>query len=299
MKNIDEVSWDDLQVLSIAASAGSLSAVARRLKLSVPTIGRRLDRLEAQLERKLFQRHPGGLTPTPEAAALLERAVAVAERVDDFLRVAGGLDTEEATVTVSTLEIIIEHLLAPRLPAFREAHPGIDLVFRADPRIVRLDRRVADIAVRVVRPHEPRVVGKRVGQVSFGLYAAPHYLEREPLESADELEGRPVVMYAEPWDRLPEMSWLAERMAETRPVVRVSTAASMAAVIRSGAAIGMLPTFLGDGLQRVAEPEGLQPRHVWVVLHEDLRRAPHVRAVADFLADTIGAALETNAAGAA
>ncbi|MBO6939389.1 MAG: LysR family transcriptional regulator [Deltaproteobacteria bacterium] len=292
MKDSIGIAWDDLQVLSVAASASSLSEVARRLKVSVPTVGRRLDRLEALLDRRLFHRHPGGLTPTPEAAELLERAGEVADRVDDFLRVAARLDTDEATVTVSTLEIVIEHILAPELPAFRSAHPGIDLVFRADPRIVRLDRRVADVAVRVVRPHEPRVVGKRVGTVPFALYAARSYLEEAPIGSVDDLSGRPVVMYAEPWDRTPEMSWLAERMYGTRPVVRVSTAASMAAVIRSGAAIGVLPTFLGEGLVEIVEPEGVQPRHIWVVLHEDLRRAPHVRAVADFLSDTIGAALQ-------
>ncbi len=204
---------------------------------------------------------------------------------------AAGLGFDEATVTVSTLEIIVEHLLAPGLPAFRRAHPGIDLIFRADPRIVRLDRRIADIAVRVVRPHEPRVVGKRVGTVPFGLYAAPSFLDRHPLDSLDDLGGCPVVMYAEPWDRTPEMGWLAERMGDTQPAVRVSTAASMAAVIRSGLAIGVLPTFLGADLVELGEPEGVQPRHVWVVLHEDLRKAPHVRAVADFLAETIGAAL--------
>jgi DNA-binding transcriptional LysR family regulator len=285
------MSWDDLRVVALAAEAGSLSGVARRLKVSVPTIGRRLERLETQLELTLFHRHPGGLTPTPESGPLLERAAAVAERVEDFLRAAAGLGFDEATVTVSTLEIIVEHLLAPALPAFRAAHPGIDLVFRADPRVVRLDRRIADIAVRVVRPHEPRVVGKRVGTVPFGLYAAPAYLERFPVESVDDLSDRPVVMYAEPWDRTPEMSWLAERMAGGQPVARVATAASMAAIIRSGAALGVLPTFLGADLVQVAEPEGVQPRHVWVVLHEDLRKAPHVRAVADFLAETIGAAL--------
>ncbi len=292
MKNSIDVAWDDLQVLSVAANASSLSEVARRLKVSVPTVGRRLDRLEAQLDRRLFHRHPGGLTPTPEAAALLEHAGAVADRVDDFLRVASGLDTEQATVTVSTLEIVIEHILAPELPTFLAAHPGIDLVFRADPHIVRLDRRAADVAVRVVRPHEPRVVGKRVGTVPFALYASEGYLERAPVDSVDDLSDRPVVMYAEPWDRTPEMSWLAERMGERAPVVRVSTAASMAAVIRSGAAIGVLPTFLGEGLVPITEPAGVQPRHIWVVLHEDLRKAPHVRAVADFLGDTIGAALE-------
>jgi DNA-binding transcriptional LysR family regulator len=291
VKSPSRVSWDDLQVVAMAADAGSLSGVARRLGVSVPTVGRRLERLESRLELSLFHRHPGGLTPTVEAAPLLERARAVADRVEDFLRAASGLGFEEATVTVSTLETVVERLLAPALPTFRQAHPGIELVFHADPRIVRLDRRAADLAIRVVRPHEPRVVGKRVGTVSFGLYAAPSHLAAHPVERVDDLRDRSVVMYAEPWDRTPEMSWLAERMGESRPAVRVSTAASMAAVIRSGAAIGVLPTFLDEGLVKVAEPAGVQPRHVWVVLHEDLRKAPHVRAVADWVGQTIGAAL--------
>tara|TARA_B100001750_G_scaffold73835_1_gene58825 strand:+ start:72 stop:773 length:702 start_codon:yes stop_codon:yes gene_type:complete len=230
------------------------------------------------------------VTATDGVEPILERAATVAQGVDDFLRAAAALERGEGRVTVSSLEILIEHVLAPALPAFRAAHPGVDLVFRADSRIVSLERRVADVALRVVRPHEARVVGKRVGTVGFGLYASAAYLARSPIEAPGDLRGHAAVMYAAPWDGLPEMRWLTERLGGTEPAYQVATAASMAAIVRSGAALGVLPTFLAEGLVRLAEPEA-ETRHVWVVLHEDLRRVPHVRAVADFLGDTVAAAL--------
>jgi DNA-binding transcriptional LysR family regulator len=279
-----EIAWDDLRIVVLAAQFGSLSSVARQLGLSVATVSRRLERLEEALGLRLFQRHSGGLTPTSEARALIERANAVAEKVEDFARTARGAGGEEGVVTVSTLETVITHLIAPRLSELRRKHPRIDLVLRSTPRIVRLDQRKADIAIRVVRPHEARVIGRRIGTLRFGLYATPSYLERHALRSVEDLRGHDVVMYDATWDSVPEMSWLIERMGETAPAFRVTTANAIAEIICGGAAIGLLPTFLAnEELVQLAGPKGLPERDLWLVFHEDLRRASHVRAVTEFL----------------
>lgn len=281
-----ELSWDDLRVASAAARLGSLSAVARRLELSVATVGRRLDRLEAALGVRLFHRHAGGLAPTPEAAAILAHADLVGERVHELVRhAAAGTGRAEGVVTVTTLEIIVTHVIAPRLLELRREHPGIELVLRSSARIERLDRRAADLAVRIVRPNEARVVGRKLGAQHMALYASREYLARRGRPSApdQDLRGHEVVMFEPGWDKLAEMAWLAERIGETPAAVRVSSVAAMAEVVRAGVAIGVLPTLVeAPELIRLVGSESVPARDLWLVMHEDLRDAPAVRAVADF-----------------
>jgi len=292
MKSPDP-SWDDLRVVVLATRAGSLSGVARHLDVSVATVGRRLDRIEEALGVRLFHRHAGGLTPTEEAALLLERADAVADEVAAFVRAAKATEREEGVVTISTLETVVTHVIAPRLAEFRAAHPRVDLVLRSSPRIVRLDRRMADIAIRVVRPHESRVVGRKIGTLDFGLYASPAYIARRGRPSPGDLHDHDVVMYDASWDSIPEMTWLAERMRGANAAFRVTTANAIFETLASGAAVGLLPCFLATPeLERLAGPEELPSRDLWLVIHEDLRRVPHVRAAAEFLARATAEALE-------
>ena len=295
MKSPSALSWDDLRVAVAAARLGSLSAVARKLDLSVATVGRRLDRLEAALGVKLFHRHSGGITASPEAQALLLQADGVADKIDDLVRAAlAGGGAAEGVVTVTTLETIITHVVAPRLPELLARHPRLQVVLRGTNRIERLDRRRADLAVRVVRPNEARVVGRKLGTQHMALYASASYVARRgrPAAPAEDLRGHDVVMFEEAWDSLAEMAWLAERLGETKPVVRVTSISAAAAVVRSGAALGILPTLLETPeLERLAGAETIPTRDLWLVMHEDLRAAPPVRAVADFLAEVFRDAL--------
>ncbi|MCB9651797.1 MAG: LysR family transcriptional regulator [Deltaproteobacteria bacterium] len=295
MKSPADLSWDDLRVAVAAARLGSLSAVARKLDLSVATVGRRLDRLEAALGVKLFHRHSGGLIASPEAQALLARADGVADKIDDLVRAAAaGVGAAEGIVTVTTLETIITHVIAPRLPELLARYPRLQVVLRGTNRIERLDRRRADLAVRVVRPNEARVVGKKLGTQHLALYASASYIAQHgrPPSPATDLRGHHVVMFDEAWDTLAEMAWLAERLGDTKPVVRVTSISAAAAVVRSGTALGILPTTLETPeLDRLVGVESIPARDLWLVMHEDLRAAPHVRAVADFLAEVFRDAL--------
>ena len=68
------MNWDDLRFFLAAAETGSLSAAAKRLRSNQPTVGRRIDALEAALGLKLFQRHKKGLALTQEGALILEQS---------------------------------------------------------------------------------------------------------------------------------------------------------------------------------------------------------------------------------
>lgn len=291
MKRDAEVNWDDLRVFVEVASSGTLTRASRRLGLSVATVGRRLDRLEESLGRRLFRRHAAGLTLTPESQELLEYAQAVRERVDGLLRASASSDEQlRGTVTVTTLETVATKILAPALVHFRVAYPGIKLVLRAETHMVSLARRAADIAVRLARPRESRVVAQKVGVVQYGLFASPVYLERKgrPELPLVDLTGHDLVTYDERFDMTPEMAWLHARADAEDMVLRVTTASAISAAVEAGVGIGLLPRALvPKSLECLWDGPDLPSRDIWLVMHEDLRHIPRIRSVFEYLRDVI------------
>jgi len=68
--------------------------------------------------------------------------------------------------------------------------------------------------------------------------------------------------------------------------LRASTLPLRAAAVRAGIGVGLLPCFLGDAdplLERLTPPVTELGAEYWVIVHRDACRAPHVRAVIDWI----------------
>lgn len=284
--------WNDLRVFVAVASTGSYTKASRKLGMSIATVSRRLERLEENLNRRLFRRHSSGLTLTPESEELFEFARSVLDRMFDFARVAEQQDDQplEGKVTVTTIESIATRVIVPAMATFRELYPGIQVVLRSEPHTVSLARRKADIALRVIRPKESRVVAQKVARLKSGLFASQAYLERmgRPEDPLHDLSHHELVTYDERFDTLPEVAWLHTRASSENMVLRVTTAAAIAAAVESGVGLGVLPLGLvSNNLICLYQGEALPERDIWLVMHEDLQHVPRVRAVFEYLRDLI------------
>jgi DNA-binding transcriptional LysR family regulator len=147
-------------------------------------------------------------------------------------------------------------------------------------RSASLSRREADLAVRLSRPTEKRLVVRKIGTIAFSLYAAPGYL------AAHEPGSFEFIGYDESLDDVPQQRWL-KAAAGARPIVlRTNDIDSQRAAARTGVGIAALPCYLGDSDSELAPLDVRMKsvtRDVWLVVHGDLRRAPPVRAVMAFL----------------
>ena len=123
--------WDDLRLFAAIAAEGSLSAAARRLGLSQPTMGRRLLALESSMGAKLLERTQGGpggtyvLTPKgAELLPLVERMVEAGEAIERARPAFGEAAT--GTVRIASGHLTIR-FIARRLPELLDELPGIEL----------------------------------------------------------------------------------------------------------------------------------------------------------------------------
>jgi DNA-binding transcriptional LysR family regulator len=286
------MNWEDLRHFVMLARVGSLSEAARQLDVDHTTVARRVTALEAALGLRLVDRLPRAYALTDDG----RRIAALGERLEDgahaVLRAARAADpTPAGTVRVSAPPVFASTLLAPRLIALRRRHPGIVVDLVGESRSADLDRREADMALRLVPPDGDGLVARKLGELSYGLYGAPAYLAGQPAEDFA------FVAYDGSLDHVPQQRWLYA-LAAGRPLAfRANDVASLAAAARSGLGLAVLPDFLakGDtGLAAAPLPEAAPPaprRPLWLVVHDDLRRAARIRAVMDFLAEAVAEGL--------
>ncbi|HTE51050.1 MAG TPA: LysR family transcriptional regulator [Kofleriaceae bacterium] len=280
---MNEPDWDDLRHFAAFVRDRSLSAAARRLGVDHVTVARRLRALEGSLRVKLVDRRARIPALTAEGERVAALVGQVESAVDAIARAARGLQPEVGgDVSISAPPTIANALVAPRLPALRARHPELRIHLLGEKRIASLSRREADVAVRLVRPVEAGLVTRKLGGFQFALYGAKRYLAGR--RSAD-LE---LIAFDDESDALPQQKWLRS-LAGARPIVlRTNDLESQLAAARAGVGVAALPSFLArrhPELERVAIRARPIAREVWLVVHDDLRAAPSIRAVIDFLVE--------------
>ncbi|MDO5604095.1 MAG: LysR family transcriptional regulator [Paracoccus sp. (in: a-proteobacteria)] len=288
-KGDDGFIWDDVQTFLAIARNGSLSAAAARLSLGLATVSRRIARFEAAMGQPLFIRHQTGYALTEDGRRLIERAEAI-EAAALSLRDGARARAEVAgRVRLATAENLATGLILPALPQLRDRHPNLVLEIVTDIATANLNRRDADIALRMVRPDRGHVSVQRLGLLGFGLYAAPGYLATCRLApDAAPYDGDALITWSEAQAHLPAAQWLERVLQGRAPAVVTGTLAGHLAACQGGLGLAVLPHFLAvpRGLICVEDQLGLD-QVIWLVTQADLAQSRRVQAVAAFLRDLV------------
>lgn len=286
--------WDDLRSFLAIARHGTLSAAARALGVRQTTMGRRLAALEARMGARLLQKTPAGYVPTAAGEAILGNVERIEAEALAIGRRIGGRDARlEGTVRVTTIETLAAEILLPALPPFHAAHPGIEIEIMAEQRSLSLTRREADIAIRLARLPQQDLAVRRIGTLGCAIYAAAPYLAGHGMpDFAAGAPGHAVIRRGAEMAHLPEQAWFAALTGQARAVLRSNASSVIREAARQGLGLACLTRYLGDteGLVRLPAPSPGPEREIWLAVHSDIRHVPRIRAVSDFLAETVRAA---------
>lgn len=281
--------WENLRCFAALARGGTLSAAARLLGVEHATIARRVAALEVEAGLKLIDRRGRRLQLTADG----ERVARLAERMEEsaaalpLIRAASS-ERLSGEVRISAPPTVAATMLGAPIAAIRAEHPDIDITLVGETRYASLDRREADIAIRMTKPEAGDVVLFPLGQVRFRLFATPDYLA-----TVSPPEWR-FIGYDEAMDSAPQMVRLREIAGSRRIGLKASTLEFQLAAARAGAGLAYLPDFMARGLNDVESPQGDEPplvRDVWLAVHSELVRVPVVRAVIDALKPSLVAQL--------
>ncbi|EJZ19655.1 LysR family transcriptional regulator [Rhizobium sp. Pop5] len=283
-----EPSWDFYRSFLTVLQQGSLSAAARELGLTQPTIGRHVDALEQAISAELFTRSPNGLLPTDAALALKPYAETLAATTAALLRTASSQPERVAgTVRVSASEVIAVEVLPDILGPLQENHPELEIELSASDTIEDLVNREADIAVRMAEPQQDALIVRRIGDIPLGFHAHRRYLERHgiPQTMADLASHRLIG-----FDR---QTAYVRMMMKRHPApegikfsYRTDSNLAQLSAIRAGVGIGICQTGLAredPDLMHVLPDAFEIPLGTWVAMHESLKTSPRCRATFDAL----------------
>ncbi len=270
--------WDDLQTFLAIARHGTLSAAARDLGVTQPTMGRRLAAMEQRMGARLLQRLPGRYALT----ALGESVLANAERIDAEAHAAErtivGRDIAlEGIVRVTTVDALADRVVTPALARLQQAHPGIFVELIPNERALSLSKREADIALRMSRFEGHEIFARKAGSLALGIYATAEWRNREGAQAR-------LITVLDDQEHLPEARWLRELYPEAPAGFRSNSREVMLAAAISGAGIAVLPRFRADsepGLVQLHPESPDRVRDVWLGVHADMRHMPRIRAVMD------------------
>lgn len=280
MQRVDDPDWGDLKTVLALVRHGSLAAAGQALGVNYTTVARRIARVEQALDQTLFERLADGYHPTEEAQLIGEHAARMEADADAMLRQLSGQDSRlRGPLVITAPQLLIAHVLAPVLQDFAKAYPDIDLHLRASNDLLDLNRREADLAIRISRAPGDSLMGRRLTAQKSAAFAAASYVEA--MAKAPEAP----------------IDWLVyEAMAELPAAVRAQSPQSriamvfddmvaMAGAAQAGLGVVRMPLFLGRALG--LQPLDLMPAQpyadIWVVAHADLWPSAKVTAFRQML----------------
>ena len=286
--------WETYRSFLAVMTEGSLSAAARRLGLTQPTLGRHIDELEAALGQALFTRSQAGLIATQAARELLPHAQAMASAAQALIRASSGTKAEERGSVRLTASVFVGGEVLPEiLKRFREMHPYIAVELVLSDAMQDLLRRDADIAVRMVQPKQDALIAKKIGTTALGLYARRDYLERFGTpRSLEDVAQHAVIGFDREtaFERALKTQWA--NVSRELFSLRVDNDLARANALRAGYGIGVCQVGVA---RRDPELVHLLPKAfqfelgLWLVMHKDLRSTKRVRLLFDHLAEGLAA----------
>ena len=273
--------WDDVRYAVVLARCGSLAAAARQLAVDQTTVSRRLRVLETCMGTPLFERMKGQLTPTPAGRILLERGERMEMEMAAICHLASDRQVLiQGVLRITAVDALVSHYLARYLAELRGCYPDLSVELIASSKSLDLNRREADIAIRLARPIEGDLVVRCLGKLAYGIYGP-----RDQAAPAAWTDA-PWVAYEHALDQVPEMHWLAENVGHQRVTFRCNNMDALATAVADGLGLCILPSFLGSRHASIRCLSGEAPvlcREMWLVVPTGLRDIPRVRAVSEWL----------------
>lgn len=273
------------------ARTGQLTEAARQIGSSHVTVARRMDRLEAALNQRLFTRNAKGYMLTPAGRRLIEtaeRMEAAAEGLAPGPEEGAGLT---GTFRLAMPEAFGSYFADHLLPGFTRRFPRVSLEMITMTQVMSLSRREADLSVTVDPLDKAPYQSVKLLDYDLGLYATQSYLDGAPLDlGREDLPNHAHIGYIEGMIFSPGLDYLDEVHAGLRPMIKGSSIFNQLAATRAGLGLCVLPCYVAErfaDLVRVLPETVRLQRGYWLTGHRDTLQLRRERAIGRYLQDEL------------
>lgn len=287
---MDKLDWNQLRAFLETAETGSLSAAARKLGLTQPTLSRQVAAIERRMGVVLFERVGKAMALTTTGLDLLEHARAMGAAAQALgLAASGRAQAVGGVVSVSASDAVAACLLPRLVRQLREREPGIAIEVVATNALSDLLRREADIAIRHVKPEQPELIARLIREAEAGFYASAAWVAAHGHpRSAGDAARLPFVGSDRAGQFLGYLRRHGLPLEESNFSCYADHSVAHWALVREGLGIGaMMDEIACDtpGIVRVLDDVPPVRFPIWLVTHRELRTARRIRVVFEALAE--------------
>ena len=288
--------WSLVQSFLAVAETGSLSAAARELGRSQPTLGRQVQALETDLGVSLFDRHARGLKLSAAGQQLLPMAQQMHTAMRQLSLAAAGQSQQlGGTVRITASVFASHHILPSILADIRRQEPSIQLELVATDTSENLLFREADIAVRMYRPEQVDIVTRHLGDVPLCFCAARSYLDRAGRPTTpEELFQHDLVGFDSNDLIISKMQAKGWPASKEDFATRCDLQSAYWELIRAGCGIGFSQVQVAEAdpaVEILPLDVDIPVLPVWLAAPQAMRQTPRIRRVWDLLAEGLKASL--------
>ena len=286
MNNLD---WNQLKAFLETAETGSLSAAARKLGLTQPTLSRQVAAIEQFMGVTLFERVGKSMALTPTGLDLLEHARAMGAAADALsLAATGSSQAVRGVVSVSATDVVSSVLLPPLVKKLHDQEPGIAIDVIPSNALSDLLRREADIAIRHVKPEQPDLIARLIREATAYFYASESWVNAHGHpRSAEDAARLSFVGSDRSGQYLGYLRAHGLRLNEANFSCYADHTVAHWVLVQQGMGIGAMMEEIAlatPGMVRVLDDLPPVRFPIWLVTHRELRTSKRIRMVFDALA---------------
>jgi len=284
--------WNQVRAFLATAEEGSLSAAARALGQTQPTLSRQVAALEEDLGITLFERAGRAMSLTSAGLEMLEHVREMADAATRLsLSASGQSQTIEGRVAITCTAVFATYHLPRIIAKVHAAAPKIEIDILPSNEVQDLTRREADISIRHARPEQPDLIAKLIGETTAHLYASKSYAQSlGAITSLDDLKSAKFIGLSMQDSMIDGLRAYGLNLSEEQFRFNSPSGTVLIELVRQGLGI----TILTRDMERIAAdvvailPEQFSiPVPVWLVTHRELHTSKRIRAVYDILADEL------------
>ena len=277
------VDWDDLRTFLAIARFRTLTAAAKALGVTQPTMGRRLAALEDRVGARLLVKMPGGYAITPLGDMILANIEKIEREVEATSRIISGKDVSvKGLVRLTATGPMTQDIVTPALARLQQRYPEISFDIALDSRNLSLSRREADLAIRVGRFDGKDIHARPLGKVAFGIYGTPDWADRMATGDVQ------VIQLLDDQMHLPESRWIRDLFPGATHALRTNSRAVIHRAAQEGIGLAALVRYKADTLPEVTRYFRDVPqlkREIWLGVHNDMKHVPRLKLVMDAISE--------------
>ena len=278
----NQLNWDDVRLFLTIAQEGSFRRAATVLGVGHTTLSRRIEALESNLDTRLFNRLPHGLSLTTAGYEMLQTAIPVHREFDELaLRMFGQDQQAAGPIRFTAPDLVVNYLLIEPLSRFCQEWPDITLTVDSSHRLLDLTSREADIAIRCTNNPGEHLLGRRLGTGTEAAYASKDYLGWfEQQQPPQHRWIRPSDDYSIELNFKPEF----QTQVPHQVVATMADPQAQRLAAQAGLGIATIPCFMGDATPDLVRISDTATRYdIWMLSHPDTRHNKRMRVFREYL----------------